>query len=108
MSHCWPRSHSPVGFNVVFSKPRVFPHQAFVLYVFLYFPVFYIRTFTIHAVMLTYAAQSLIEWKRGKTKSQRYVQHSPHLPPPPTGNRTTWTSIGCSRYTEHPHNLRNY
>ena len=28
MSHCWPRSHSPVGSNVVFFKPRALPHQA--------------------------------------------------------------------------------
>ena len=67
MSHCWPRSHSPVGSNVVFFKPRALPRQAFLLlggfHISFYFPVLYIITSTIHIdpVMLTHTTQSLIE-----------------------------------------------
>ena len=69
MSHCWPRSHSPVGFHIVFFKPRASSRQACLLsgsfHVFLYLPVSYITTFTIHAIMptLDIHIQSLIEVK---------------------------------------------
>ena len=76
MSHCWPRSHSPVGTNVVFFKPRALPRQAFLLlggfHISFYFPVLYIITSTIHIdpVMLAHTIPDRGGRKRGKTESQ--------------------------------------